>query len=88
MHAFGTIPIADMMYTKSQNHTNMVVGKQWIQTLKVVVDVMLLLILSIDGFCPHKCTSFINYGQVVCVWHIPFYKIKSPQAPLKLIWPQ
>jgi hypothetical protein len=85
MHAFGTIATANMMYTKSQNHTNMVVGKHGIQILKVVVVVMLLLMLSIDGFCPYKCTSRINFGQVVCVWPMPFYEIKSPQAPSKLI---
>ena len=63
MHAFWTIPIASMMYTRSQNHTNMLVGKHGIQTLKVVVVVMLLLMLSFDGFCPHKCTSLINLEE-------------------------
>ena len=27
MHDFWTIPTADMMYTNSQNYTNMVVGE-------------------------------------------------------------
>jgi hypothetical protein len=47
-----------MVYTKSQNYTNMVVGKYEIRTFKGVV-VALLLYSSFDVFCTHKCTSQI-----------------------------
>jgi hypothetical protein len=38
------------MYSKPQNHTNLVVGKHGIQTLDVVVVILLLLLLSFDAF--------------------------------------
>ena len=41
-----------MMYTRSQNYTNMVVGKHGIQTFVVVVVVLLLLLLPFDIFVP------------------------------------
>ena len=37
MHEVWTIPTTNMMYTRSQNYTNMVVGKHKIQTFKVVI---------------------------------------------------
>jgi hypothetical protein len=52
MHELGTIPIANMTYTRSQNYTNMVVGKHGIQTFVVVIIVLLLLLLSVDVFVP------------------------------------
>jgi hypothetical protein len=51
MHKILTIPIVDMMYTKSQNYTNIVIDKHGIQTFKVVEVVivgLLLLLLSFD----------------------------------------
>jgi len=36
MHEFWTIPIANMMYTRLQNYTNLVVGKYGIQTIVIV----------------------------------------------------
>ena len=41
-----------MTYTRSQNYTNMIVGKHGIQKLKVVVEVLLLLLQSFDIFVP------------------------------------
>jgi len=41
-----------MMYTRSQNYTNMVVDERELQTLKVVVIVFLLLLMSFDVFVP------------------------------------
>jgi len=52
MHKFWTILTADMTYTRSHNYTNMVVGKYGRQTLKVLVVVLLLLLLSFDIFVP------------------------------------
>ena len=48
MHDFWTISTATMMYTRSQNYTNMVVGEHGIQTFEVVV----VMLLSIDVFVP------------------------------------
>jgi hypothetical protein len=47
MHEFWTIPIANVMYTCSQNYTNMVVGEHGIQTFEVVVVVVLVLVLVV-----------------------------------------
>jgi hypothetical protein len=84
MHAFGTIATANMMYIKSQNHTNMVVGKHGIQILKVVVVVMLLLMLSIDGFCPYKCTSRINLDKWFAYGPCPSMKSRVHKPPQNL----
>ena len=59
IHELWTISIVNMMYTRSQNFTNMVVGQHGIQTFKVVLVVLLLLLLSLDILSP----------QV----HIPYY---------------
>jgi hypothetical protein len=40
------------MYTRSQNWTNLVVGKHEIQTFEVVVVVLLFLLLSFGVFVP------------------------------------
>ena len=53
-----------MMYTRSQNYTNMVVGKHGIQTFVVVVVVLLLLLLPFDIFVP---TSAQVTRQLSCV---------------------
>ena len=45
MHEFGTISIANLTYTRSQNYAKMVVGKNRTQTFKVVVVVLLVLSL-------------------------------------------
>jgi hypothetical protein len=39
MHEFLTYPTVTMMYTRSQNHTNMVADENEIQTFEVVVVV-------------------------------------------------
>jgi hypothetical protein len=44
MDEFWTIPIANMAYTRSQTYTNMMVGKHGIQTLKIMVIMLLLLL--------------------------------------------
>ena len=49
---FWTIPTAAMTYTRSQNYTNIAVGKHGIQTFKVVVVMMLHLRLSFYVFVP------------------------------------
>ena len=57
---------SNRQYIISQNYTIMVVGKHGIQTFKVVVVMLLLLLLSHDVFRPHKYTSLTIFGQVVC----------------------
>ena len=66
LHDLWTILTANVTYTKSQNYTNMVIDKRGVQTLKVVVVVLELLLLLFGFFCPHKCTSHTIFGQVVC----------------------
>ena len=56
MYKIWTIPIINMMHSTSQNYTNMVVGEHGIRTFKVAVVMLLLLLLSLMFFCPHKCT--------------------------------
>ena len=46
------VSTANLMYTRLQNYTNMVVGEHGIQTFKVLVVVLLLLLLSFDVFVP------------------------------------
>ena len=65
MHEFWTNPTVIMTYTRSQNYTNMVVGEHGMQTFEVVV-VMLLFFIVFLMFSPHKCTSLLIFGQVVC----------------------
>ena len=48
MYDFGQIPTTNVLYTRFQKYTNMVVGKHEIQTFKVVVVVLLFLLLSFD----------------------------------------
>ena len=45
MDKFWTIPTANMMYTRSQDYTNTMIGKHEIQTFKIVVVMLLLLLL-------------------------------------------
>ena len=52
MHEFRTILTANMMYIKLQNYTNMVVGEHGIQTFKLWLLLLLLLLLSFDVFVP------------------------------------
>ena len=66
MHEFWTLPTANMTYIKSQNCTNMVIGEHEIQTIEVVLNVLLFLLLTFDVFSPHKCTSLIIFEQVIC----------------------
>lgn len=44
---FGTIPTANMTYTRSPNYKNVVIDKHGIQTFKIVVVVLLFLLLFI-----------------------------------------
>ena len=47
MHEFGSIPTANMMYTRSQYYQNLVVGRHGIHTFEIVVVVLLF-----DVFVP------------------------------------
>ena len=63
MHEIWTIPTTNMMYTRSQNYTNMVIGEYVIQTLEVVI-VLLISLLSFNIF-------------VLTKLHIPYYFLTS-----------
>jgi hypothetical protein len=65
MHEFGTkFPTANMTYTRSQTYTNMVVSGHGTQAFEVVV--VKVEVVVFDVFVPHKCTSPIIFGQVIC----------------------
>ena len=55
-----------MMYTRLQNYTDMVIGKDGIQIFEVVIVVLLLLLLLFDVFVPTSAHPVIIFGQVVC----------------------
>ena len=64
MHELWTILIVNMMYTRSQNYTNMIIGKQ--NTMfEVVLVVLLLLLLSFDVFGLTSTHPSLFLGQVV-----------------------
>ena len=65
MHEIWAIPTANMIYTRLQNYTNMMVDKDRIQTFDVVVVVLLLLLLSFDVFVPTSAHPLLLFGQVV-----------------------
>ena len=65
MHESWTLPTANMTYTRSQNYTNMVVGKHGIPTFSCARYVVAFVVV-VWYFCPRKCTFLIIYGQVVC----------------------
>lgn len=58
MHGLWTIPTVNMTYTRSENYTNMVVGKNEIQIFKVVIIVLLFLSSQVHIPC--------LFGKVVC----------------------
>ena len=59
-----------MTYTRSQNYTNMVVGKHGIQTFKVMVVVVLLLLLSFNVFVPTSAHPLLPLDN----WFVQIYK--------------
>ena len=59
-----------MMYTRLQNYTNTVVGKHGIQTFKVVIVVLLLLLFSpLDVFVPTSADSLLFLDK----WFVQTY---------------
>ena len=63
MHEFWTISTIDMTYTRLQNYTNMVVGEHGIQTFKVGVIMLLLLLLSFDVFVPTSAHFLLFFDK-------------------------
>jgi hypothetical protein len=60
MHKFWTILTTNMVvYTILQNYTSMVVDKHGIQTFKVLVVVLLLLLLSFDVLVPTNSSPLV-----------------------------
>jgi hypothetical protein len=77
MHKIWIILTADMTYTRSPNYTNMVVGKYGRPTLKVLVVVLLLLLLSFDIFVPtsaHPLTCLNKWFVQVLYLIVSFNK--------------
>ena len=66
MHESRTTPTANMTYTRSQNYTNVVVGKYGIQTFEDMVVVLLLLWLSFDVLSPPVYIPYY-FAQVICL---------------------
>ena len=66
MHEFWSIPPANVMYTRLQNHTNMMVSEHGIKTFEVMIIVLLCLLLSFDVFVPTSAHPLLMFGQVVC----------------------
>jgi hypothetical protein len=57
------MPTANLTYGKSQNFTNIMIGKHGLRTFKVVLVVLLPLLLAFDVFSPQM--------------HIPYYFLSS-----------
>ena len=79
MHNFWTFPTANAMYTRSQNDTNMVVGKHGICTFKVVVVVLLLWSLTFDVFVSTSARPFLFWDK----WFVGLYLNVSLTSTLK-----
>ena len=69
MYDFWTFQTTNMTYTRLQNYTNMIVDKHKIQTLKVVVVVLLLLVLSVDVFDPTSAHLLLFLDR----WFVQIY---------------
>ena len=69
MHEFCIILIVNMTYTRSQNHTNMVVGEHGIQTNQSCNCCVIAFDVVISCFCPRKCTSLIILDK----WFVQIY---------------
>ena len=66
----------NMMYIRSQNYTNMVVGEYGIQTFRLVIVVLLLLLLLFDVFVPTSAHLFLSqYKRFVQT----YLNLKFPQ---------
>ena len=65
MHEFWKIPIVNIMSTRLQVYTNLVVGEHEIQTFEVVVVSFVVVVWC---FCPQFLwgTSLIIFWQMVC----------------------
>jgi hypothetical protein len=68
MREFWTIPTANMMYTTSQNYTNMVVGKHGIQTFEVNVVVVVVQCGTKNVSFKEVDTNSRNFQVNVCVY--------------------
>ena len=69
LHEFGIILIVNMMYTKLQNYTNMMVVEHGIQTFKFVFIVLLLLLLLFDVFVLTSAHFLLFYDK----WFVHIY---------------
>ena len=54
-----------MTKVRLQNYTNMVVGKDGIQTFEIKVDMLVLLLLMFDVFVLASAHPLLDFGQVV-----------------------
>ena len=65
MHDFWQKKTANMTKVRLQNYTNMVVGKDGIQTFEIKVDMLVLLLLMFDVFVLASAHPLLDFGQVV-----------------------
>ena len=70
MHEFWIIPTANVMYTRSQKYTNMVVGERGIQSFKVV---LLLLLVSFNVFVPTRAHPLLFLNK----WFVQMAQAQS-----------
>ena len=66
---FWTLSIANMMYIRLQNYTNMMFDEHGIQTFNVVVVVLLLLWVSFDVFVPTSARPLLFLDK----WFVQIY---------------
>ena len=69
MHEIWTMSTANMTYNKSQNYTNIMIGKHRLQTFEVVVVVLLLLLLTFHVFSLQMHIPYYFLDQ----WSIQIY---------------
>ena len=79
---FGKKLTINIVYTGSQNYTNMVVGEHGIQTIEGVVDILLFLRLLFDVFAPTNAhplliwtSGLLKYTYMPICIILKFYNI-------------
>ena len=65
MHDLWTLLPDDITRISWQNYTNMVIGEHGIQTFKVVVILLLLLVLSFDVLVLKSANPLLLRGHVI-----------------------
>jgi hypothetical protein len=82
-HGFWIIRTANMLYTRSQNYTNMVDGKHGIQTSEVMV-VVLLFLLPFDVCIPTSAHSLLFLDKWCVQVHLMTNQVNDQITPTYL----